>query len=249
MMNEFPRKLTEKEKTILFSVLPENKSGYNYYRDKIDSLLVIGQGRFDRKNLLLGKEGNKPDLSVPSNPVFACGTLICKETEIDILIHEEFDDEIEFDITTSNSSKIEDGFTVISKWNYSEWKPGDKAPKDKSFVREIVVIPDMYKLAIAPEHKKIWLHDLKSGVNHLIPVSNFYNQLMMVKDIRNSKIALNPGLFFQNLEEYTDEDLISALVTYNKYIRRFKIDLNYFTKKKTEPEKKGFLSFMKRGKS
>jgi hypothetical protein len=98
-------------------------------------------------------------------------------------------------------------------------------------------------------HKKIWLHDVQSGVNHLIPVSNFYNQLMMVKNIRNSKIALNPGIFFQTLEEYSDEDLVSALVTYNKYIRRFKIDLNYFTKKKYEPEKKGFLSFMKRGKS
>src|SRR3546814_18572439 len=74
--------------------------------DKIESLLVTGKGRFDRKNLLLGKEGNKPDLSVPSNPVFACGTIICKETEIDVLIHEEFDDEIEFDITDRKSTRL-----------------------------------------------------------------------------------------------------------------------------------------------
>lgn len=248
-MNEFPRNLTEKEKNILFSVLPENKTGYRNYRNKIEKLLVIGRGRFDRKNLLIGEARNKPDLSVPSNPVFACGTIICKETEIDVLIHEEFDNEIEFDITTSNLIKVEDDFTIISKWNYSEWNPGDKAPMDNSFVREVVILPGVYILAIAPAHKKIWMHDLKTGVNHLIPVSNFYNQLMMVKDIRDPKIALNPGLFFRNLHEFSEEDLISALITYNKYIRRFKIDLNYFTKEKPEPVKKGFLSFMKRGKS
>lgn len=248
-MGDFPRQLTANEKKILFTVLPENKSGYKYYRDKIENLLVIGQGRFDRENLLLGKEGNKPDLSVPSNPVFACGTAICKETKFDVLIHEEYDDEIEFDITTSNSFNLEEDFEIVSAWSYSDWKPGQKAPNDGSSVREVPVIPGEYVLAVAPNHKKIWLHDIKTGVNHLIPVSNFYNQLMMVKDIRNSDVALNPGAFFDNIEEYSAEDLVSALITYNKYIRRFKINLDYFAGKREEPVKKGFLSFLKRGKS
>lgn len=248
-MGDFPRQLTANEKKILFAVLPENKSGYKYYRDKIENLVVIGQGRFDRENLLLGKEGNKPDLAVPSNPVFACGTVLCKETKFDVLIHEEYDDEIEFDITTSGSINIEDNYEIVSAWSYSEWKPGQKAPSDSSPVREAQVIPGEFVLSVAPGHKKIWLHDMKSGVNHLIPVSNFYNQLMMVKDIRNSEVALNPGTFFDSIEKYSDEDLVSALLTYNKYIRRFKINLDYFARQKKEPVKKGFLSFLKRGKS
>ncbi len=248
-MEKFPRALTEKEKYLLLSVLPENKIGYKKYREKIEKLIVIGQGRFSRDNMILGKTGCKPDLSSPSTPVFASGTVICKETEIDVNIHEEIEDEIEFDISTNNSFDLKDDFTEISKWSYSEWVPGVNAPKDNSPVREIVIIPGKFILAIAPVHKKIWLHNFSSGVNHLIPLSNFYNQLMMVKDIRNSNIALHPGIFFEHYNEYSDHDLISALITYNKYIKRFDIDLTYFVGQKAEPSQKSFFSFLKRGKN
>ena len=53
-LNDFPRKLTERERDFLFSILPENKKGYKLYRDKIDSLFVIGFGRFGDTNLVLG---------------------------------------------------------------------------------------------------------------------------------------------------------------------------------------------------
>ena len=248
-MEKFPRVLTEKEKYLLSKVLPENKPGYKKYRDKINELVVIGQGRFSRDNMILGKPGKKPDLSFPSTPVFATGTIICKETEIDVAIHEEIDNEIEFDISTNNSVKPEEDFTEISDWNYSEWVPGKSAPKDDSPVREVVVIPDKLILAIAPVHKKIWLHNIETGVNHLIPLSNFYNQLMMVKDIRNTKVALNPGIFFEQLDNYSDSDLVSAFITYNKYIKRFNIDMSFFEKEKREASKKSKFSFLKRGKN
>ncbi len=248
-MEKFPRALKEKEKYLLFSVLPENKPGYKRYREKIEKLAVIGQGRFDRDNMILGKADCKPDLSFPSTPVFASGTVICKETEIDVNIHEEAEDEIEFDISTNNFFEPECGFTEISKWSYSEWVPGLNAPKDNSPVREIVIIPVKFILAVAPVHKKIWLHNFVTGVNHLIPVSNFYNQLMMVKDIKNSRVALHPEIFFEHLSEYSDQDFISALITYNKYLKRFDIDLTYFLAQKNEAPQKSIFSFLKRGKS
>jgi hypothetical protein len=248
-MEKFPRALTEKEKYLLFKVLPESKPGYKKYREKIEELVVIGQGRFSRDNMILGKAGKIPDLSFPSTPIFAIGTVICKETQIDIAIHEEIDNEIEFDITTNNAYKPDEDFTELSEWNYSEWVPGMDAPYDNSEVKEVAVIPDNLILTIAPKHKKIWLHNIKTGVNHLIPLSNFYNQLMMVRDIRNTEVALKPGLFFDNLTNYSDGDLVSALITYNKYIKRFDIDLSYFEKSDNKPSQKSKLSFLKRGKN
>ncbi|MGA8265600.1 MAG: hypothetical protein WB779_14250, partial [Ignavibacteriaceae bacterium] len=171
------------------------------------------------------------------------------ETEIDVAIHEEIDNEIEFDISTNNSFKPDDEFTEISNWSYSDWVPGKNAPKDNSPVREVVIIPDNLILAIAPVHKKIWLHNIETGVNHLIPLSNFYNQLMMVKDIRNAKVALNPGIFFEQLNNYSDGDLVSAFITYNKYIKKIDIDMSYFKNEKNKPAKKSTFSFLKRGKN
>ena len=246
-MPDYPKKLSENERDILFSVLPESKQGYKLYRQKINYLVVIGSGRFDRANKILGKPESVPDLNVPSTPVFASGTITCKETVIDVVIHEMIDDEIEFDIATTTQFDLRENFEVISKWSYSDWNPGDKAPNDNSIVREVIVAPGKYVLALAPAHKKIWMHNISTGVNHLIPVSNFYNQLMMVKDERKSDIALNPGLFFKTLESYTDRELISAFITYNKYLSRFEIDLSYFKEAKSKIKKKNIFSFLHRG--
>ena len=248
-MEKFPRALTEKEKYLLFKILPVNKPGYRKYRNKIEELVVIGQGRFSRDNMILGKPGEKPDLSFPSTPIFAIGTVICKETQIDVAMHEEIDNEIEFDISTNNAHKSDEDLTELSDWNYSEWVPGMNAPYDNSDVKEVVVIPGSLILTIAPKHKKIWLHNIETGVNHLIPLSNFYNQLMMVKDIRNTKVALNPGLFFDQLNNYSDGDLVSALITYNKYIKRFDIDLSNFEESNNEPSQISILSLLRRGKN
>ena len=130
--NVFPRKLTTQERELLFSILPEYKTGYNSYRKKINELMVIGSGRFGGGNFILGKENTKPDLSFPSSPVFATGTNVYTEATIDIAIHEEVDDEIEYDISVMNKDFIPETLTEIRKWNYSEWNPGNNAPNDTS---------------------------------------------------------------------------------------------------------------------
>ncbi|RPI73621.1 MAG: hypothetical protein EHM47_05785 [Ignavibacteriales bacterium] len=222
----FPRKLTSLESMLLFSVLPEKKPGYRSYRNKIDSLVVIGSGRFGGGNFILGKENAKPDLSFPSTSVFASGTNIYEEAKFDIIIHEELDDEIEYDISSQEKIVEADpaSLTEVKKWNYSEWNPGDKAPGDNSYVREVLITEDKYILAIAPFHKKIWLHEYGSGVNYLIPVSNFYNELMRVCSIKDTKVALNPSSFFETLNNYKDEELMVTFFSYNRYIKRINIE-------------------------
>ena len=231
---------------LLFSVLPENKNGYNSYRNKINNLVVTGSGRFGGGNFVLGKKGTEPDLSFPSSPVFAIGTNVYKEATIDITIHEELDEEIEFDISARKQSSFPEALTEIKKWNYSEWNPGDKAPNDNSFVREIIISKGEYLLVIAPTHKKIWLHEYKSGINFLIPLTNFYNELMRVSNIKDASIALKPTSFFENIDKFNDNQLMLAFFSYNRYLRKFDIQ-NIVPAESTPAKRKKIFSIFSKG--
>jgi len=243
--SQFPRKLSEKEKILLYSILPKNKSGYKLYREKIESLSVIGIGRSGEGNLILGKENSLVDLSDPSMPIFAAGVSNFDGHLYNISIQEELDDEIEIDISVV--AKNSDNPLNLISLNYSEWNPGNKAPGDNSFVREVVFLPGKYIIAIAPVHKKIWVHDIENKINYLIPLSNYYNHLMLVKKIRDPKIALKPNLFFSNLESYEDSDLVSAFLLYNKYFRRIKLDYSQFQTKQNQSKKNKLFSIFKKG--
>ncbi len=249
-IQQFPRQLTGQERYLLFSVLPEEKPGYKRYREKIDRLMVTGYGRFQNNNFILGKENTIPDLSFSSTPVFTAGTIIVPGDEIDILINEEIDDEIEFDLSVRNSGSIPDEITELGKWSYSDWNPGDKSPGDNKDVREVVISKNKYVLVFAPSHKKIWLHESESGVNHLVPLTNYYNELMRFKRIKDPKEALNPRLMFAKQEEFSDNDLINAFVLYNKYMRRFSIDFSrYLNQDVPVSRPKSIKDLFRKGKS
>jgi hypothetical protein len=213
----YPRDITNIEKTCLFLILPENKPGYNLYRNKIESLLIIGQGNFGEGNYILGRNEPDPDLSFPSAPVFALGNLNNDIVQFDVIIHEEIENKIEVWFENDLNEMTGNDLTVKS---YSYWLPGMKSPFSDSVVREITVKPKEFILAVVPDEKKIWLHETASGVNHLIPVSNYYNCLLLYKNERNAEKVLNPNLFFNNLGLYNDLELKSAFELYNKYMRR-----------------------------
>ena len=213
----YPREITNIERTCLFLILPENKPGYNLYRKKIAGMLVIGDGKFGEGNYILGKNDPDPDLSFPSTPVFALGTLYNGTEKFDVIIHEETEDKIEIWFDKDINEITDTSFNVKS---YSYWIPGMNSPFSDSKVREIIIKPNEFTLAVVAEEKKIWVHESSSGVNHLIPVSNYYNSLMLFKNERNTDKVLNPNLFFDNLGLYNDLELKSALEIYNKYMRR-----------------------------
>jgi hypothetical protein len=213
----YPRKITGIERTCLLLILPENKPGYKLYRNKIESMIVLGDGNFGEGNYILGHYEPDPDLSFPSAPVFAIGTLDNGTDQLDIIIHEETEDKIEVGFGQDINDITNDSFIVKS---YSHWSPGMTSPFTNSKVREISVRTNEFVLAIVPEEKKIWLYESSSGVNHLIPISNYYNSLMLYRNERNAEKVLNPNLFFNNLGLYNDLELKSALELYNKYMRR-----------------------------
>jgi hypothetical protein len=213
----YPRELTDIEKKCLFRILPENKPGYNFYRNKINGMVVLGDGSFGEGNFILGPVEPKPDLSFPIAPVFALGTLYAGNTQIDIIINEETENKIEISLSCDVNEISITGANVKS---YSFWVPGLKSPFTDSKVREIIIRPGKFILAVAAEEKKIWLYEFTSGVNHLVPVSNYYNCLMLLRNERNAQKVLNPNLFFDNLGLYNDQELLLAFEKYNQYMRR-----------------------------
>ncbi|MDR3665865.1 MAG: hypothetical protein P4L35_03370 [Ignavibacteriaceae bacterium] len=213
----YPREISNIEKTCLSLILPENKLGYNLYRNKIAAMKIIGDGHFGEGNYFLGHYEPEPDLSFPSAPVFAVGTLDNGSEQLDIIIHEETEDKIEIWFGRDINDITQNDFIVKS---YSYWIPGMNSPFTNSKVREISIRQNDFILAVVPEEKKIWLYESSSGVNHLIPVSNYYNSLMLYRNERNAEKVLNPNLFFNNLGLYNDLELKSALEIYNKYMRR-----------------------------
>ena len=221
IINTFPRELSLTEKDLLFSVLPTNKHGYKRYRDIISNLTVAGKGEFGENNLVLCPVGIESDRTISSAPVFALGSVIYNTNRADIVIHEEADKQIEFEISFEREYQGE--LVELSRWSYSEWIPGNQAPGDGSYVREISLRNNNYVLAVAPEHKKIWTYESETGINYIIPVSNFYSYLMLVKNIKEKEVVLKPALFYSSLGIYNDEELKTAFFAYNKYFKRLKI--------------------------
>lgn len=220
---KFPRELTSREKSWLFAALPESKLGYKQYRDIIENLFVLGCGRFGEGNLILGENGDTIDLDVSSAPILAVATITFDVAKIYVTIHEEFENQIEVDIKGTGVDKIPDDLHQSKVWTYSYWVPGEKAPFDKSVIREVHIVKDKIVLAIAPVHKKVWVYNSLSGINHFIPVTNYYNEMMILMNNNDSETALNPGRLFTNLDEFTDEQLIQGFLVYNKYWQRVEL--------------------------
>ena len=242
---KFPRRLTKRELEWLEFILPNHKIGYAEYRNKLSDLFVIGNGRFGETNLILGKKEDKPDFSAPSSAMFASGNIIYKEAEIYVLIHEEFENQIEIDISNLRAKDIPEELNEISRWTYSNWMPGDTAPGDNSVIREIHLIKNEIIIAIAPIHKRIWVHERKSGVNYFIPVTNFFNEIMRLRKIKFAGNMPNPNSLFIDNNSYSDEEIAQGFLLYNKHWRKIEIDYSKFAKVKLEKKKKSFLDLFK----
>ena len=224
----FPRKLTNLEKDWLFYVLPADRKGYAEYRKFIEGMLLIGEGRFGEGNYVLGYEGDTPDLSYPSMPMFACGQIICEGCTIQISIHEHYDNKIEYSINNLLGELIPEKLTELKRWSYSYWKPGDPSPFENDNLKEYDLSGKKGELvlAVSPANRSIWLYDSKKEINHIIPVTNFINELLRGNKAINKKKGIDLNYVFSNLDLFDAEDFKQALLEYNKHWR--KIDLTEF---------------------
>ncbi len=216
---DYPRSLSAREKEWLAWILPPDREGYRVYRDLVAAMHVIGEGRRGEGEIILGMAGAQPDFSAPLPSVFAYGAIETNFGTISVTFREPFENQISVEIVNHRSEKIPDEFEESRRWTYSYWNPGDACPQCQKNVREVSMHAsenERFVLAVCVNDKRLWVYDEASRVNRLVPVTNFYNELMLHKNIRDPKIALDHKRLFTELTSYSDADLTYAFFTYNK---------------------------------
>ena len=236
----YPRTLRPKEVDLLEGVLPPDRPGYQRYRELIHAMVVLGEGNQGPGNYLLGYLGATPDHSMPLSPVIAFGVVEATSGSYAVTIREFAGGQIEVEIVSGPEGVVPDHFEEKRRWTYSTWLPGQPSPATGGAVREVAIDPFL-TLAIAPKEKRIWLYDRASGINLLLPVTNFHNELMLCKGIRDPKIALDVGMFFGGHADYSDADLREAFIRYNA----FKLHVN-LQQAPPVPSAGGFFQAVKR---
>jgi len=156
-----------------------------------------------------------------------------------VTVREVVYDQIDVEIVSSRGEQIPDHFEEKRRWTYSTWVPGSPSPASGEWARE-VRISETLSLGILSSEQRLLLHDGNSGMIHLIPITSFYNELMLHKNIRDPKIALNARLLFQNLPSYSDDDLRSSFISYNKLKPRVSI-----VEPHSAPQSTGIVKYLK----
>ena len=222
----FPRPLTTFERETLLWLLPDTRSGYNTYRKYISEWVVVGEGRRGAGNYILAEQGVHPDIESPLPQVFAYGVIEAENAKISATLRELFEDQLEYEIVSLKDDTIPQNLAVRRRWNFSLWSPAQPCPACGSTLREVTIRRESggdATLAVCAADRRLWIFDALDEVNHLIPVTNFHNALMLHKNIRDPETALAAENFFRHLHTFSDADLGAAFVQYNKL--RKKIDL------------------------
>ena len=216
---EYPRPLSVREREWIEWILPRYRPGYKKYREMIEGLVVIGEGRRGKGEIILGPSGDKPDFDEPLASVAAYGSIETNVGVVSVTLREYSGNQISVEIVSHRMDEVQNEIEEASRWTYSTWKPGISCPQCNGLVREVPMHSETsarFVMAFCPVNKRAWVFEESTGMNRLIPVTNYYNELMLHKNMRDPNIALNSSLLFSHLTEYTDADLTYAFFTYNK---------------------------------
>ncbi len=228
-VKQFPSRkagLTEIERELLLWLLPENRPGYREYRTLVSEWSVVAQGRRGEGNFILAPPGEIADVESPLPQVLAYGVVETTSDSITVMIRERLGNQIEYEIAGLRH------FGPISlgnekrRWSFSEWSPRSACPVCNRPLRQVKMVTDQghaLALALCSTDRRMWVHDSKTLVNHVIPPTVFYNELMLHKNIREPRIALDWSRLFSHQSELSDADLIHAFRTYNQI--RMKVPL------------------------
>jgi hypothetical protein len=216
---EYPRELTANERDLLLWVLPADRRGYQEYRELVQQWKVVAQGRRGEGNYILAAAGEHADLDSPLSHVVAYGMVEMESGELSVSVRERVQNQIEYEILAVRGSVDVGVGREIRRWSLSSWQPGSSCPQCGRAVREVPItsaIGQTVVLALCAYDRRLWLYDGQRGVNLPIPVSNFYNELMLHKNIRDPNIAFDFKRLFSDLHTFSDADLRRAFRSYNK---------------------------------
>ncbi len=217
----YPKPLSDRVQEWIAWILPVDRAGYRQYREVIHSMVIIGEGRRGKGEMILGRAGASVDFSAPLAPVFAYGAIETNFGTISITLREMMDEQISVEIVSQRAEEVPEEFEESRRWTYSTWKPGDVCPQCGKVAREVsmqsvATLQEHFVLVLCSQDRRLWVYDVSSQVNRLIPTTNYYNELMLHKNIREPKTALDPKRLFTALSSFSDSELTYAFFTYNK---------------------------------
>lgn len=214
-----PRMLSELERTLLFWVLPETRPGYAEYRGLVEGWKVVGRGRRGEGNYILGEPGLTPDVESPLPHLFAYGSVSVGKEELTISVRERLNDQLEFEIAGPVETDLTHDLGMYRRWTFSEWLPSRPCPICSGVLREVEMKTKSGRalaLAICAQDRRLWVFDSQSGVNHPIPVTGFYNELMLRTKTQNRREVPDSKRLFSDLHTHTDAALAEAFSSYNR---------------------------------
>ncbi len=215
----FPRELTPFERALLLWVLPADRSGYAEYRNRVQEWKVTGRGRRGEGNYILGAPGLVPDTESPLPHLFAFGLVKAGRGEITVSVRERLGDQLEFEITSPVDEELPGGLESYRRWTLSEWLPSLPCPGCSGATREVEMKTKSghsLVLAICREDHRLWLYDAQTRVNHPIPVTAFYNELMLQQKVQDRRAVPGSKRLFTDLGTFSDAALTGAFSSYNR---------------------------------
>ncbi len=219
LKESFPRDLSPLEKDLLLWLLPADRPGYREYRSIVAAWSVAAKGRRGEGNFILASETTEIDNESPLPQVFAYGLVELAHGAIAITIRERLGDQLEYEIVSLEGESLPDVLEEKRRWTFSTWLPKQACPNCLGILREVVMQTERgrrFALALCKNDGRIWVYDEVSGVNHPVPLTNFYNELMLHTKVRDPNIALNSKRLFTDLQNYSDSTLSRAFASYNK---------------------------------
>lgn len=222
----YPRPASGREAAWLDLLLPAGRPGYALLREQLRGLEIIGEGRWGTGDMVFGRRGQEIDRTEGMQPVASYGEVNASSGAEDFIItlsvHQPNDDEqVEFQIGVRDIDELPEEFIERSSWAYARWNPGEPCPATGTPVREVSLNSGRdLLLVISPARRVLWLHDSLDGTSTLMPVTNFYNELMLLKGIRDPQIALDHKRLFAHPDEFTDVDLRQSFIRYNLAFRK-----------------------------
>ena len=217
--DQLPRRLTDWERELLLWLLPADRPGYREYRDLIEQWGVTAAGRRGPGNYILSPLDERVDNESPLPQVLSYGVVETDQGSISVSLRERLGNQVEFEIAKLGPGEIGPSFRELRRWTFSSWSAGKPCPMCERPTREVPMKTTTGRelvLAICAKNERLWVFDIPSGVNHPVPMTNFYNEVMLHRRVRDPETALDPRRLFSRLDEFTDGDLVRAFSSYNK---------------------------------
>ena len=191
--------------------------------------MVIGAGRRGEGEIIIGKPDQQPDFSAPLAPVYSYGVLQTERDAITLTLREIFDDQISVEIVGMATDAVAEIPGTVRKWTYARWKTGLPCPQCGDVAREVHLARGSepaagHVLAFCPRDRRIWIYDGIEKTCRPIPVTQYHNELMIHKNIRQPEVALKSDRMFSEIGKYSDDDLAAAFAAYNRL--KSKVDIH-----------------------